>query len=112
VNPSEYTAFGVPDLGSVGLDFKRAQLLGFGERPLIQMAYLPPQGKPAALCVLPIVDRADSTAKGRRMENLSIVTWQKQGLSYVLAVDIPLEQALVIGKKLFDQQYPALFEVS
>jgi anti-sigma factor RsiW len=112
VNSGANTSFGVPDLGSVGLAFKRAQLLGFGERPLIQMAYLPSQGKPAALCVLPIVGRAESTAQGRRIENLSIVTWQKQGFSYVLALDMPLEKALVIGKKLFDQQYPALFEIS
>jgi hypothetical protein len=112
VHSAANTSFGVPDLGSVGLAFKRAQLLGFGERPLIQMAYLPPLGKPAALCVLPIVDRAEGFAQGRRMENLSIVTWQKQGFSYVLALDMPLEQALVIGKKLFDQQFPTLFEAS
>ena len=98
----------VPDLSSVGLSFRRAQLLGFGEQPLMQMAYLPAEGKPAALCVLPLENRKDSTPLARRMDSLSIVAWQKQGMSYVLAVDMPLEEALKVGRKIHSEQYPTL----
>jgi hypothetical protein len=110
--PALQTRLAVPDLSSVGLAFKRAQLLGFGESPLIQMAYLPAQGKPAALCVLPVAKRVNSLPSGRRMENLSVVAWQKEGLSYVLAVDTPLELAISIAKQINSEQYPVLFKTS
>jgi anti-sigma factor RsiW len=102
----------VPDLSSAGLAFMRAQLLGYEGRPLIQMAYLPSRGKPAALCILPIGDASEGAVIAKRMENLSIATWQKEGLSYVLAADMPLAEARAIGEKLNAGQYPKLFKSS
>jgi anti-sigma factor RsiW len=99
----------VPNLSAAGFDFKRIQLLGFGERPLLQIAYLPTDGKPAALCVLPVTDAGDVAVSVRRLENLSAVTWQRDGLSYVLAIDLAPEQAIDIGKKLAKNQFPVLF---
>jgi anti-sigma factor RsiW len=107
----EFAKLVVPDLVAAGLAFKRIQLLGFGDRQLVQMAYLPALGKPAALCVLRSDDLKDAPLTAQRMENLSIVTWQKNKLAYVLALDMPLEQALAIGKKLVAAEYPVLHRV-
>jgi anti-sigma factor RsiW len=99
----------VPNLVNAGLEFKRIQLLGFGDRQLVQMAYLPPEGKPGALCVLRSTNSKDAAPTAQRIENLSIVTWQKDQLAFVLALDMPIEQALKIGQKLGAQEYPVLY---
>lgn len=104
----EKAKLSVPNLGSAGLEFKRIQLLGFGDRQLVQMAYLPSEGKPGALCVLRATDSKAVVPTARRIENLSIVTWQKDQLAFVLVLDMPIEQALKIGKKLGAQEYPVL----
>jgi hypothetical protein len=107
----EKAKLSVPNLVSVGLEFKRIQLLGFGDRQLVQMAYLPAQGKPGALCVLRSNDLKEAAVTARRMENLSIITWQKDKLAYVLALDMPLEQALIIGQKIEAETFPVLHAV-
>lgn len=101
----------IPNLASAGLEFKRIQLLGFGDRQLVQMAYLPSEGKPGALCVLRSTNAKDAAPTAKRIENLSIVTWQKDQLAFVLALDMPIEQALKIGQKLGAQEYPVLYAV-
>jgi anti-sigma factor RsiW len=104
----------VPNLVNAGLEFKRIQLLGFGDRQLVQMAYLPSmpsEGKPGALCVLRSTNAKDAVPTAQRIENLSIVTWQKDQLAFVLALDMPIEQALKIGQKLGAQEYPVLYAV-
>jgi anti-sigma factor RsiW len=105
------TKLAVPDLASAGLAFKRIQMLGFGDRQLVQMVYLPSAGKPAALCVLRFDDLKDAPVTAQRMENLSIVTWQKDKLAYVLALDMPLPQAIALGKKLGASEFPILHRV-
>ena len=44
----------VPDLAANGLAFRRAQRLGYATGPLIQMVYLPAQGRPLAVCFLAV----------------------------------------------------------
>ncbi len=107
----EKAKLSVPNLVSAGLEFKRIQLLGFGDRQLVQMAYLPPEGKPGALCVLRSSNSKDAAPTAQRIENLSIVTWQKDQLAFVLALDMPIEQALKIGQKLSVQEYSVLYAV-
>jgi anti-sigma factor RsiW len=101
----------VPDLSVVGFEFKRIQRLAFKDKPLIQMAYLPKQGKPAALCVMTATSKGDIDASVRRLENLSIVTWTRAQLSYVFAVDLGQEDALKIGQALSREKYPLLLKV-
>jgi anti-sigma factor RsiW len=99
----------VPDLSNNGFEFKRIQRLAFSEQALVQMAYLPKQGKPAALCVMSAMGAMSTRksqaalavdASARRLENLSIVTWTRDQLSYVFAADMPLPDALNIGRSL------------
>jgi anti-sigma factor RsiW len=101
----------VPDLSAVGFEFKRIQRLAFNDKPLIQMAYLPQQGKPAALCVMGATNRGDIDASVRRLENLSIVTWTRAQLSYVFAVDLAQADALKIGQALSKERFPLLLKI-
>jgi anti-sigma factor RsiW len=90
----------VPDLSKDGFEFKRIQRLAFSEQALVQMAYLPKQGKPAALCVMKFKGASTIAPSARRLENLSIVTWTRDKMSYVFAADMPLPDAFNIGLSL------------
>lgn len=86
-------ALAVPDLSGEGLQFKRAQRLTFGQQPLLQMAYLPAQGKPTALCVLkrpptgPLDDpQHASPVTVLQLHGLTVVTWMQGALAYALAI--------------------------
>ena len=97
----------VPDLTASGYQFKRVQRLGFANKPLLQMVYLGNRGNPAALCVLPI-DEPDQPITTQRIGELNIASWQRGGLGYVFASDMPIEQTLAIARGLFTQQFPKL----
>jgi anti-sigma factor RsiW len=100
-------AVAVPDLREAGLAFKRIQQLGYRDLPLLQMVFLPERGNPAALCVLPS-KQADAPLNVRRLEGLSVATWQRAGLAHVFAADMSRAQATVIAEKLMTDQFPAL----
>ena len=76
-----------PDLSSAGLHFRRVQRLGFEGAPLLQMVYLPAQGLPAALCVLP-VNSVDTPISTRRAKSLGVAAWVDRGLASVLVADM------------------------
>ena len=67
-----------------GLTFKRAQVLGFKGRPLIQIAYVNELGEPFALCVIAMKDVADQPAKVRAFSGLSAAHWKRDGFGYLL----------------------------
>lgn len=73
----------IPDLSKQKLDFRRGQLLDIDGKPLVQLAYLPEEGLPVALCVLRN-DAEDSLPKSGESRGLSYIEWSKNGLSYVL----------------------------
>ncbi len=98
----------VPDLNAAGYEFRRAQLLGYGDKPLLQMAYLPTQGKPAALCVLPVTDTKDLPLTVHAIEGMSVATWQTRGLSYVLAIDAPVAKVKAMGEQIQRDGFPLI----
>ena len=73
----------IPDLSKQQLDFRRGQLLDVNGKPLVQLAYLPKNGLPVALCVLKN-NAKDSLPKSGESRGLSYIEWSKNGLSYVL----------------------------
>jgi anti-sigma factor RsiW len=101
----------VPNLNAAGYDFRRAQLLGYGDKPLLQMAYLPAQGKPAALCVLPVTDGKELPLTVHAIEGMSVATWQTRGLSYVLAIDAPIAKVKSMGEQILRDGFPLLVAV-
>lgn len=66
-----------------GLDFKRAQMLGFKGKPLLQMAYLTPDGTPMALCLIR-TDNPDRGFKEIDMFDLAGTSWVSNGVGYLL----------------------------
>ena len=53
----------------------------------MQLAYLPKNGRPVALCILKD-NVADALPKTGTSRGLPYVTWTKKGLSYVIIGDI------------------------
>ncbi|MEO0401595.1 MAG: hypothetical protein AAF214_04400 [Pseudomonadota bacterium] len=90
-------ALGV-DIGALpaaeGLTFKRAQVLGFRGKPLIQIAYLRDDGTPVALCIIPAGPDAQPVNMGEA-EGLDIARWNTPGFGFLLiggADEAPLAQ--------------------
>ena len=65
------------------MQFKRAQILGFKGKPLLQMAYITPDGTPLALCVIP-VSGEDRGAKTTVNHGMTGVSWVENGVGYLL----------------------------
>ncbi|CDG82466.1 anti-sigma factor family protein [Janthinobacterium agaricidamnosum] len=101
----DHIRLAIPDMSAYGLQFKRVQRLGFNYRPLVQMVYLPSQGDPVALCVIPEKgpDVAPYTLKVR---NMNMVSWRRGGLAYVLLTDTPQEQLAALGNLLYQDKLP------
>ena len=109
------SAVTVPNLQDAGLIFKRIQRLGYGDAPLLQIVYLPTEGKPAALCVLPLLgtpNTADSTLQMRRIDGLAVAAWQKGGLAYVLTADMATAKAEAIARRLADGAFATLHQAA
>lgn len=70
--------------GDAELDYKRSQILSFRGRPLIQMAFLTPDGKPVALCIIHngTIDAGEMQLE--KIEGMEAAAWQNGGFSYVL----------------------------
>jgi anti-sigma factor RsiW len=101
----------VPDLNDAGLAFKRIQRLGYGDAPLLQMVYMPTEGKPMALCVLPL-NKGSAPIRMQHIEGLAVASWQKDGLAYVLTADMPQAKAELLARKIADGKVGALYGAS
>ena len=78
------------------MDYKRAQVLGFEGRPLVQLAFLSKQREPIALCIIRSDGAPDRPLESERMLGMSAVKWTKDGYGYLLvggSNDVLLEEA-------------------
>jgi len=66
------------------LDYKRAQILGFNGRPLIQLAFLSKVGTPIALCIIRSQTNAARDVSMSEREGMSSASWAKGGYEYML----------------------------
>ena len=66
-----------------GLTFKRAQLLGFNGKPLVQISYLREDGTPVALCIIPAGPDAQALNMGAA-EGLDVARWNTPGFGFLL----------------------------
>ncbi len=87
----------IPDLMGEGLLFKRGQVLEFRGNPVIQLAYLPEQGKPVAYCITKINTNNQALVQGSS-KGLSYLHWQKDGYGYILVGDIPEKKLYSLHK--------------
>ncbi len=98
----------VPDLRDAGMTFRHIQRLAFNDAPVIQMVYLPPKGRPFALCVVG-ARPGDAEVTTRRMEGLEVSTWGRNGLAYVTVADMPRDQATLLAERLASGRTPVLY---
>ncbi|MEM8647306.1 MAG: hypothetical protein AAGF86_13300 [Pseudomonadota bacterium] len=72
------------ELKSGPLDYKRAQILGYKGKPLLQLAFLSKIGAPVALCIYRSGDAAKAAVAAATLRGLSSATWSKDGYEYLL----------------------------
>lgn len=76
---------GTPD--STELDYRRSQILGMGDKVIIQVAYFSEERLPVALCLT----RTDDAPRGYHMDRyygMEFVEWVQDGVHYVLIGNI------------------------
>jgi len=81
------------------LKYKRAQVLGYQGKPLIQFAFLTTNGIPVALCIM----AADANKKAheitlRRLANINAVSWGKSGYEFLILGDTAFNELLRFAK--------------
>ena len=84
----------VPDLSNRSIEFMRGQLLEVNGNPLVQLAYLPAEGKPLAICIMR-GQRAAGTPTSTidqfgKSHGLTYGSWSQHGLNFVLVADMPI----------------------
>lgn len=72
------------DLSSGALDYKRAQILGYKGKPLLQLAFLSKIGAPVALCIFRSGEGAAAEVSAATMRGLSSAYWSKGGYEFLL----------------------------
>jgi anti-sigma factor RsiW len=65
------------------MDFRRGQLLEFEREPIVQLAYLPREGTPMALCLKRAAGK-DEAPQFERVHDIGMVRWRQRGIDYVL----------------------------
>lgn len=70
-----------------GLSYRRAQLLGFEDVPLVQFAYLDDDQRPLAFCVVPTT-AADRPVENQNLKGLAAASWVSQGYAFLVIGDI------------------------
>ena len=91
-----------PDLKQLGLEFRRAQILKFETEPVIQLVYLPINGKPVALCFKK-TNQSDSKPKYTTFRKLGVMRWQADGYDYILVGDIDKDQLEKVSQNAIKQ---------
>jgi len=67
------------------LDLRRAQVLGFNDRALIQIVYADKMGTPIALCIMTKSDGTKATApKGEMLLNMASASWANDTHEFIL----------------------------
>lgn len=82
----------LPDVS--GLKFKRAQVLGFRGKPLIQIAYQSPDGTPVALCIILSDPSAPLDMTEGEAEGLQTVRWDRANHQFLLIGDVEAQHLL------------------
>lgn len=66
-----------------GVQYKRAQVLGYAGLPLAQLTYLTKDGVPIAFCIYP-KDSADSPLSVGQLEGMATASWTQDGHAYLV----------------------------
>lgn len=78
----------IPDLGNSGIDFKRAQQLTVEDDMLVQLAYLPRQSNPLAVCIRKTDEMNNSPVKYNTYGGMRYAAWHDGNHAVVVVGDI------------------------
>ena len=68
-----------------GMSLKRAQILAFGDKPIIQIAFAGRDGTPFAFCVIRLAEGAEPSAvRYEELAGLATSHWARDGFGYML----------------------------
>lgn len=82
-----------------GVDFKRAQLLEYDDRPLAQIAYLDPETGPMALCIVQSAQGAkEPDIEGRK--GMNVVYWSNATHAFMLIGHAPVDRMREIAESV------------
>jgi anti-sigma factor RsiW len=73
----------VPDLSQQNLTFRGARLLSVNGRPVAQLVYLEPSGRPVGICVTRTA-RTDQSPTIARRDDINLLHWNRAGSAYVV----------------------------
>lgn len=82
-----------------GLQFRRAQLLAFKDKPLVQLAYLGDDGVPVAFCII-ASNKPEAGAQYEVRNGLGIVHWIIGGYGLMVIGDLPEDRLNRIASDL------------
>lgn len=85
-----------------GLNYKRAQILGFEGRAIAQMTFLTPIGTPIALCILRSDKAADTGIRTETREGMAMASWTSKGYEFMI-IGGSDEDIIARSAKLFSE---------
>ncbi len=100
--------FDIPDLGAAGLTFKRIQQLEFHGHPLVQLTYLPREGKPVALCMLEDLS-ANTDVRMHVVDGMHTAVWRSGRLTYALLAPSDRLDLRALARNIASGHMPSLY---
>lgn len=92
---SEAGSSAAADLREIeGLTFARAQILGLGSRPLLQVAYADSDGQPVAICAVRVTE-ADRDFETDVIDGLAATHWVEGGIGYLVIGGTAMDQTAI-----------------
>ncbi len=67
-----------------GADFRRGQVLGFQDKPLVQISFLTDDGTPLAFCILKRPSKPDAPMRVGAIEGLAAAEWSRGEYGFLL----------------------------
>jgi len=93
-------SFTVPDLSAAGLTFVGGRVFAVNGIPTGQIAYHDREGRLTGFCFKPSSDEQESTPTLSHDDDLNLVSWQKNGIDYVLVGWTDPAQLGLVGTQL------------
>lgn len=84
---------------AAGLEFRRAQVLAFKNKPLVQLAYLGDDGVPVAFCII-ASNKPEADVQYEVRNGLGIVHWIIGGYGLMVIGDLPEDRLNSIARDL------------
>jgi anti-sigma factor RsiW len=88
-----------------GLELRRGQILRFESEPIIQLAYLPENGMPVALCFKRAVG-PDMAPGYQRVSGVGMMRWRQGGAEYVLVGEQPDAMLREVARQAVEKMTP------